>query len=100
MNPAPPVTKAIPDRGMISASYTHVIKSYFSNIRRIIDIPKVSNPGSFHGVVNPLHIQSPKLVPFGYENQNISTGNSLVFICSEFYFREKFAGFFCGNRVV
>src|ERR1043166_160419 len=87
MNPAPPVTIAIPDKDMISASYTHVFKSYFANIHRIIDIPEVGNPGSFHGVTNPFHVQSPKLIPLGHESQNIGTSNSLVLICSKFYFR-------------
>src|ERR1044071_8859955 len=100
IKPAPPVTRAIPDSDINSASYSHVFKSHFSNVRWIVDIPKISNSRGLHQVANPFHIQGPKLVPLSYENEHVRTGNRLVLICGKFNLRQELTSFFGSNGIV
>src|ERR1700682_1079133 len=88
IKPAPPVTKATPESGIsLLSSYPDIFKAHLAHVCRLVDITQVGNPGDLHHSPNALHIQGAKLVPFGHEDQHLSSGRGLILVSRVFDFR-------------
>src|SRR5215216_380776 len=70
MNPAPPVTKAIPVSGIRRClpAHAHVFETEFSHVFRLVDVSQIGDLGSLHQVANSFQIECAKLVPLGNQH--------------------------------
>src|SRR5215203_365994 len=91
MNPAPPVTRAVPVSGMrlpLPAN-TDVFKTELTHVFRLVDVSEVCDLGRVHQVANAGQIESAKLVPLSDEHEGVSTFNCRILVVGINNFRQQ-----------
>src|SRR2546423_14471009 len=99
IKPAPPVTRATPERGILAA-YSDVFKTHLAHISGVIDIAKISDPRRAHRSANSVHVEGPELIPFSYKHKDLRSVRRFVFVISILDLRQNLPGLIAGDRVI
>src|ERR1043165_9039443 len=82
IKPAPPVTSAIPESGILLPAHPHVFKAHLSHIFRFVDVSQVGNLRSRHQIANAQQVERAKLVPLGHEHECVRAFHRRVLVVS------------------
>src|SRR5437762_3814397 len=114
INPAPPVTSAMPERDIVLcalflglcswlfalSSNSYIRKTQFPHVGWVINISQIRDHWILHQVTDTSHIKRAKLVPFSNKYQRISVFNRRVFVLGVLNTGEHLLSFRHGNRII
>src|SRR5215213_2627289 len=104
INPAPPVTRAVPVSGIVYLPFTwrlpahaHILETEFAHVFRFVDVSQISDFGSVHQVAYSGQIECAKLVPLRNEDECVCALDRGILVISIGNLGQQLHSFRFGN---